>query len=358
MGIELSNQGPRLTREALEAYAAKHRILLPPPFVEFLLENNGGSIDDAFSAPVGDGTNTAGLTFLGAIENPSNPGQRDLATRAAITHNRPAKWLTPLAEDAFGNLFAVSSRTQDLGSVWFWDHETNQSSLVNSAFDAFLASIHLRKRETQAEEEGPTITEVLKTGTLEEVARRLPAELEEDADWARSRVAKSNRLDVLLWMIDNGHSAGMLRAAAVYENLAFVNELLDRGADLEEEDEDGNTALMLAVRSDRPEIVARLLDAGADTTRKDRIDMDLLQRAKYDGAAANLALLKERLGSAPAKRTLTSPKKKVLQSAKRAALALKSSARPAVKSARPAKKSASSARKKTLKTAKSKKARR
>jgi cell wall assembly regulator SMI1 len=40
-------------------------------------------------------------------------------------HRLPS-WLLPVARDAFGNLFAVSLRGQDQGSVWFWDHEEEQ----------------------------------------------------------------------------------------------------------------------------------------------------------------------------------------------------------------------------------------
>jgi hypothetical protein len=29
----------------------------------------------------------------------------------------------PVADDAFGNLFAISLRNDDRGSVWFWNHE-------------------------------------------------------------------------------------------------------------------------------------------------------------------------------------------------------------------------------------------
>jgi hypothetical protein len=32
-------------------------------------------------------------------------------------------WLTPVARDEFGNLFCLSIRRSDGGSIWFWDHE-------------------------------------------------------------------------------------------------------------------------------------------------------------------------------------------------------------------------------------------
>lgn len=37
--------------------------------------------------------------------------------------DRVPGWLLPVAQDAYGNLFAISLREQDRGSVWFWDHE-------------------------------------------------------------------------------------------------------------------------------------------------------------------------------------------------------------------------------------------
>ncbi|MFC3962588.1 SMI1/KNR4 family protein [Nocardia jiangsuensis] len=32
-------------------------------------------------------------------------------------------WLFPVGGDAYGNLFAISLRISDSGTVWFWDHE-------------------------------------------------------------------------------------------------------------------------------------------------------------------------------------------------------------------------------------------
>jgi hypothetical protein len=38
-------------------------------------------------------------------------------------HDRVPTWLLPVAGDEYGNLFAISLRANDFGSVWFWDHE-------------------------------------------------------------------------------------------------------------------------------------------------------------------------------------------------------------------------------------------
>jgi hypothetical protein len=43
--------------------------------------------------------------------------------RLAVFRNRVPDWLLPVAQDVYGNLFAISTRDDDFGSVWFWDHE-------------------------------------------------------------------------------------------------------------------------------------------------------------------------------------------------------------------------------------------
>lgn len=278
MTFELTDQGPALTRSELAAYAEKHSLSIPSPLADFLLEHNGGRLDDSYAAPVGNGTNTAGLTFFGVFARKPKSGQRDLAARASIRDNRPAKWLTPFAEDVFGNLFAVSARTEDSGSVWFWDHETNESALVLSTFGEFLESIHVSEPEPVDADE---LQAIIETAPLDALARRLPSELAKDARWTRIVVAESTRMDVLLWMLDNGHGDQMLIKSAEQGNPAFVKELLARGVDPDEADDRGTTALMKAIRFEQQEIVELLLEAGADLDHKDANGEDAFSTAEY-----------------------------------------------------------------------------
>jgi hypothetical protein len=298
MTLELQHQGPKLTRAQLEAYAEKHRLSLPEPLADFLLEHNGGRLDDRYAAPVGDGTDTAGLTFFGAFEREPELGQTDISQRASVSSNRPDKWLTPFAYDAFGNLFAIATREKDLGSVWFWDHETNRSRMVSPAFESFLES--LRYEELEAEK--PNLAHFLKTESLEQLARRLPAALAENASYNRYCVACSTRLDVLRWMIENGFGAGMLLKSVEQGNLAFVEELLARGTDPDETNEDRTTPLIKAAEYGHREIVERLLDAGANPKHKDDLDETPVSTAKYYEQPEIVKLLKARIGSAPAKK--------------------------------------------------------
>src|SRR5262249_55045792 len=55
----------------------------------------------------------------------------DLPDYASMAHalelyrdqDRVPVWLLPVADDSFSNLFALSVREKDRGTVWFWDHE-------------------------------------------------------------------------------------------------------------------------------------------------------------------------------------------------------------------------------------------
>jgi hypothetical protein len=69
------------------------------------LENNSEVVDEIFG--------------LG----PDTPEWASMWKNLELYADRLPTWLLPVASDAAGNLFAISLRNQDRGSVWFWDHE-------------------------------------------------------------------------------------------------------------------------------------------------------------------------------------------------------------------------------------------
>lgn len=62
---------------------------------------------------------------------------------------------------------------------------------------------------------------------------------------------------------------GLLARAVEGNHLDLVEELLRRGAEVEERDDDGRTPLLLAAEGGFPRIVAVLLRAGADRCATD-----------------------------------------------------------------------------------------
>lgn len=80
-----------------------------------------------------------------------------------------------------------------------------------------------------------------------------------------------------------------LHAAAQTNNIQAVKQLLSAGAPLEERDQSGSTALLVATRANAIDAARVLIDAGADVNAKDNIkDSAYL----YAGARGHLDILK------------------------------------------------------------------
>ena len=87
------------------------RRALPPAYRDYLLEQDGGRLCDNSEA-------IKQILGLGDL-----PEFASLWHKLDVYADRVPYWLLPVATDEFGNLFAVSLRDEDNGSVWFWDHE-------------------------------------------------------------------------------------------------------------------------------------------------------------------------------------------------------------------------------------------
>ena len=81
-------------------------------------------------------------------------------------------------------------------------------------------------------------------------------------------------------------SAGEVADAAMRGDAAAVADLLDGGADVNEPQSDGATALHWAVHGDFPELAALLIDAGADVSARNRAGVTPLSLAAETGNAA------------------------------------------------------------------------
>src|SRR5438874_7483524 len=84
---------------------------LPAAYRDYLLSQDGGWLapnDEALKVVFG----------LGDV-----PNELSMWRKLDTFDSRLPAWLLPVAQDAYGNLYAISLRDQDRGSVWFWDHE-------------------------------------------------------------------------------------------------------------------------------------------------------------------------------------------------------------------------------------------
>jgi cell wall assembly regulator SMI1 len=85
---------------------------LPDDYRDYLLQQDGGRLSD---------NNEAVSEIFGL--NESFEYYNSMWKHLQMYRDRVPPWLLPVASDEYGNLFAISLRTSDFGSVWFWNHE-------------------------------------------------------------------------------------------------------------------------------------------------------------------------------------------------------------------------------------------
>lgn len=183
-------------RPATEAdvltYSRTHGIPVPEPVVKTLVRWNAADAR-GFSVPIPDGTSTSGVQFLGI----SGPKHLDLVTVARGSWRRNQAWLFPIAMDAGGNLFAVSTRTSEVGTVWFVDHDTNEATRAFQDVDALVDA--LVPDETAYDAELLALWEFVRTAPLAEIQAR--AASENDNLGYMNAAIDNGRKDVIRWLL-------------------------------------------------------------------------------------------------------------------------------------------------------------
>lgn len=123
MSATIIRSGPPLSSEQLDEVEQRMGSAIPPVYREFLLQNNGGRpVPNAFLYRRSDGT-TAGEggvnTFLGIGDAEST----DIEWHRSMYEDRIPSNFFPIADDPGGNLICLSTSGDDVGAVYFWDHE-------------------------------------------------------------------------------------------------------------------------------------------------------------------------------------------------------------------------------------------
>lgn len=126
-----------LTEESLRVFESKVGRKLPESYRFFLLENNGGKWGNNIVDLGVDGETTVHHIF-GLHQGPDYSRLDQARERLSFKKRRD---FLPIADDSFGNLFLISIKGLDAGSVYFCaDDVYLKNSLVKLAdgFDAFF----------------------------------------------------------------------------------------------------------------------------------------------------------------------------------------------------------------------------
>jgi hypothetical protein len=94
--------------DELEAHLGQ---VIPTDYREHLTRHDGGRMDN----------NSGALNTVFGVGDV--PEYASLWGILGMRGDRVPEWLLPVADDAYGNLFCLSLREADEGSVWLWNHE-------------------------------------------------------------------------------------------------------------------------------------------------------------------------------------------------------------------------------------------
>lgn len=102
---------PPAPAEQIDALEQRLGQALPDEYRAYLIEGDGGRFWD---------NSEAAKTVFGVGDVPD---WASLWDKLDAYDDRVPEWLLPVAGDEYGNLFCLSLRETDRGTVWFWFHE-------------------------------------------------------------------------------------------------------------------------------------------------------------------------------------------------------------------------------------------
>lgn len=166
MTPQIKRPGAMLQEKILAEFERKHGFLLPTTYRAFLLEHNGGTPEpSSYCRKRNKKPSEECRYFFGLQCGRSYAEIEDaLETYLGEDETRIPRRLLPIAEDSFGNLICLSLRGEDVGKVYFWDHEEELEqkrtktgdvndaaiSLIADSFDAFLTQFTESKDDKKA----------------------------------------------------------------------------------------------------------------------------------------------------------------------------------------------------------------
>ena len=152
--IVLDSERPVLEPE-LKSIESKYGFNFPSQYRAFLLQHNGGRPEPArFQFLDANGPYSDSLVnwFLAIYDGECDNFEK--AFRALkVEHVRIPQNLVPIADDPFGNMICISVSGDDVGAVYFWDHEKDADcrvalpptrdnfDLIAHSFNEFLAGL-------------------------------------------------------------------------------------------------------------------------------------------------------------------------------------------------------------------------
>lgn len=163
MPIKFDNPKP-IDQDTVHAVKEKLGINLPDDYVSLLTTvSNGGAVEPVVFADDLD-IGVVGLLGIGT-------DHYDLATRIAQYDSDLPEGLVPIADSEGGNLVCAKVSGDDIGSIWFWDHEleVDAARKVAVSLDEFIDKL---KPYDDTDIKPKVVSVRIKPGFLEQLKRK------------------------------------------------------------------------------------------------------------------------------------------------------------------------------------------
>lgn len=150
--------GYKINDELIMSFENKFGIILPKDYKEFMLENNGGEsekdwIFDFYDNVTKENNSSVVRSFFRIYQNKNNEivydDLEEICKRMwgdGIIDNKTL----PIADDPGGNVISISVHEEDFGTVYFLNHEYEDSetgylfaSKIASSFCEFMSHLYL-----------------------------------------------------------------------------------------------------------------------------------------------------------------------------------------------------------------------
>jgi hypothetical protein len=285
--IELNGQFNKIKEKdilSLEKYINSN---LPKSYKKFLLYGNGGRpTPDSFYFPKSNSYVRIHF-FLGITTN-----SYSIRSNYKVFRNRiKDDLLIPIATDEAGNIILLDIRSE---YIYFFDHELECKFMVSKSFLDFIDSLQeIEEDETQfdiaVQREDIIFFEKLlnEVGSIDNIK-------DEFGDSLKIVAAGFGKLKLLEFCLKyDSNIKNLLFIASTNNHLNIVEYLIEKGANLNERDDNGSTSLMQACVLGSEDIAKVLIKHGANPLLSDRYGNDVFDKAKWSNNKVINKLLSE-----------------------------------------------------------------
>ncbi len=130
----------------IENYVA---LVFPKEYKEHLLKFNGGQCQpNVFTFNENGSITNSYIDWFLAIYDGEYDNLKKYIENYKINHQRLPSRILPIAHDPGGNLICISCDGEDMGSIYFWDHENEAGKenftnlyLISKSFNDFINNL-------------------------------------------------------------------------------------------------------------------------------------------------------------------------------------------------------------------------